>query len=161
GAAVIHAPIESPDLKRINDEIQKHGDFAESNFPDYKPHATIAYVDPAKAGRYTGMSVTAGKKFKVDQVAITDQEGKQDLVKLGGTPTDVLDTFRKATEPVKTASKETIDKVADIFARSEQPGYGADEVEERANGPESLADAVYDKLKRGESLGNVTELNKL
>jgi len=84
GAAVIMAPIEADELHRLNAEIEKHGDFAPSNFPEYKPHATVAYVQPDKASRYVGMNVTQGKKFTVDQIAITDREGKQEMVKLGG-----------------------------------------------------------------------------
>jgi N12 class adenine-specific DNA methylase/2'-5' RNA ligase len=84
GAAVLQAPIESPDLTRINEEIAKHGKFAESNFKEYRPHATIAYVHPDKVGRYTGMNVTEGKTFTVDQIAITDREGQQEMVKLEG-----------------------------------------------------------------------------
>jgi hypothetical protein len=41
-------------------------------------------VDPAKAGRYTGMSVTEGKKFPVNEIAITDKNGGQTVVKLEG-----------------------------------------------------------------------------
>ncbi len=58
GAAVIHAPVISPELERINREIEKHGEFAPSNFPDYRPHATVAYVKPEKADKYVGMKVT-------------------------------------------------------------------------------------------------------
>lgn len=84
GAAVIVAPIEAKELHRLNSEIEKHGDFTEPSFPEYKPHATVAYVDPSKADRYTGMSVTAGKKFTVDRVAITDRNGNAETVKLEG-----------------------------------------------------------------------------
>jgi len=84
GAAVIIAPVQSPELYRINAEIQKHGDFAESSFPEYKPHATVAYVDPAKAARYVGMEVTNGKKFTIDSVTISKKDGTQEVVKLQG-----------------------------------------------------------------------------
>jgi 2'-5' RNA ligase superfamily len=84
GAAVIIAPIEAPELHRINAELEKHGDFAEPSFPEYKPHATIAYVKPESADRYTGMTVTDGKKFRVDSIAISDRNGNQEVVKLEG-----------------------------------------------------------------------------
>src|SRR5205807_481747 len=96
GAAVIQAPIESPELHKINQEIAQHGDFAESSFPEYKPHATIAYVKPEAADRYVGMGVTAGKTFKVSSIAITDREGKQEEIKLEGKGTEtkyVLPSF--------------------------------------------------------------------
>ena len=84
GASVIVAPIEAKELHRLNSELEKHGDFTEPSFKEYKPHATIAYVDPEKAGRYTGMTVTEGKKFTVDKVYITDREGNAEAVKLEG-----------------------------------------------------------------------------
>ena len=84
GASVIIAPIEAPELHQINSEIEKHGDFAEPSFPEYKPHATVAYVKPEVADRYVGMGVTHGKKFTVNEIAITDRNGKQEVVKLGG-----------------------------------------------------------------------------
>jgi 2'-5' RNA ligase len=83
GAAVIHAPIVAPELHQINAELEKHGDFSEPNF-DYKPHATVAYVKPEKASRYVGMSVTSGQKFPVSEIAITDRQGNQQVVKLEG-----------------------------------------------------------------------------
>ena len=84
GAAPIVAPIEAPELHRLNAELEKHGEFNEPSFKEYKPHATVAYVDPEKADRYVGMDVTHGKKFTVDEVAITDKHGSQEVVKLEG-----------------------------------------------------------------------------
>ena len=84
GAAVIHAPVNSPELAKINAEIQKHADFVPSNFADYRPHATVAYVKPDKADKYVGMKVTDGKKFRVSEIAITDRDGNQQVVKLAG-----------------------------------------------------------------------------
>lgn len=106
GAAVIIAPIESPELHKINAELEKHGDFTEPSFKKYVPHATLAYVDPAKADRYVGMSVTQGKKFPIHEIAITDKHGAQQVVKLGGkaepkftvTKTDIVPTAEGSYE---------------------------------------------------------------
>ena len=84
GASPIVAPIEAPELHRLNAELEKHGDFSEPSFKEYKPHATVAYVDPAKADRYVGMDVTAGKKFTVSEIAISKKDGSQEVVKLEG-----------------------------------------------------------------------------
>jgi GGDEF domain-containing protein/2'-5' RNA ligase len=84
GAAVVTAKIESPELTRLNDEIQQHADFAPSDFPDYKPHATIAYVDPAKADAYSGLKDLAGEEFPIDHVAISDRNGNQREIPLEG-----------------------------------------------------------------------------
>ena len=84
GAAVIQSPIEAPELHRLNAELEKHGEFTEPSFAEYKPHATIAYVDPEKSARYVGMKATEGKKFTVDKIYITDRNGNAEAVKLEG-----------------------------------------------------------------------------
>lgn len=86
GAAVIKAPIEAPELHRLNSELEQHGEFTEPSFKDYKPHATIAYVKPEKADRYTGMTITHGKKFTVSEIAISKKDGSKEVVKLQGKP---------------------------------------------------------------------------
>jgi 2'-5' RNA ligase/preprotein translocase subunit YajC len=84
GAAVVNAEVHSPDLHRMNSEIAKHGDFKESDFPDYKPHVTVAYVKPEHTERYKGMKHAEGKSFKVTHVAISDRNGNHEEVPLGG-----------------------------------------------------------------------------
>jgi N12 class adenine-specific DNA methylase/2'-5' RNA ligase len=84
GAAVLKAQVESDDLHRMNAEIEKHGEFKKSDFPDYKPHATIAYVKPEAVDKYVGDESTAGKTFTVDHVAISDRNGNKEVVKLEG-----------------------------------------------------------------------------
>lgn len=109
GAAVINAPIEAKELHQINQELEQYGDFKKSDFGEYKPHATVAYVKPQAAGRYVGMNVTAGKKFTVNEIAISDRDGRQELVKLQGkaTPTGTKNApakpRTKGTEPEQAA----------------------------------------------------------
>ena len=79
----------------MNAELEKHGEFSEPSFDKYKPHATVAYVNPEKADRYVGMNVTKGKKFTVDSVAISKKDGSQEVVKLEG----------KKAAPAKTSAK--------------------------------------------------------
>lgn len=84
GAAPIIAPIDSPDLRRMEAELDKHGDFKERSFPDYKPHATLGYVKPDSAKKYTGMPETDGKKFTVQSISISDRNGNLTEVPLKG-----------------------------------------------------------------------------
>ena len=86
GAAVVHAPVESPELARLNAEIEKHGDFAPSSFAEYKPHVTVAYVDPKFAEQYKGRKDLAGAEFPVTSVVISDRHGNQVTVPLKGGP---------------------------------------------------------------------------
>lgn len=84
GAAVLKANVESPELHRMNAEIEKHGNFKESDFPDYVPHATVAYVKPEAAAKYVGMKDTEGKTFPVKSVAISDRNGNTREIPLQG-----------------------------------------------------------------------------
>lgn len=121
GAAVIVAPIQAPELHRLNAEIEKHGDFSESSFPEYRPHATVAYVNPDQAHRYIGLDATNGKKFTVDSVAVSKKDGSQEIVKMEGQPPaestfdaikgrlpelqDKLSTSVRAPKPLNNAKK--------------------------------------------------------
>lgn len=84
GAAPIIAPVESLELHRMNAEIEQHADFKKSDFPDYKPHVTVAYVKPEAAKKYAGMADTEGKTFHVKSVAISDRHGNHHEVPLKG-----------------------------------------------------------------------------
>jgi 2'-5' RNA ligase len=84
GAAPIIATIESPELHQINAEIEKHGDFTEPNFKEYKPHATIAYVKPEAAAKYEGMADAHGKTFRVTSIDISNRYGDKETVQLKG-----------------------------------------------------------------------------
>jgi 2'-5' RNA ligase len=122
GAAPIIAPIEAPELHRINAEIEKHGTFAPSSFPDYKPHATIAYVKPEKAARYTGMDVTEGKSFTVDHISITDRDGNQREVKLEGAKSTAAAGLQATKDLAKESGLEISDEQAqkDINRQAEE-----------------------------------------
>jgi N12 class adenine-specific DNA methylase/GGDEF domain-containing protein len=123
GAAPIIAPIEAPELHRIERELDKHGDFKERSFPEYKPHATVAYVKPDRAARYTGMTVTEGKQFTVDSIAITDRNGNETPVKLEGKATPAVpktwkDVARRADKPAAEEPKGTWKKAAIVPTRA-------------------------------------------
>ncbi len=90
GAAPVIVPVDSPELRQLEAAMDKHGDFAERSFPDYKPHVTLAYVNPESARKYEGSSATEGKKFLVTAIAITDRDGKKETVKLGNQQTAPL-----------------------------------------------------------------------
>ena len=84
GAVPIIAPVESPDLHRLEAELDKHGDFKERSFPEYKPHATVAYVKPDAAQKYVGLRETAGKTFTIDTISISKRDGSSEPIKLKG-----------------------------------------------------------------------------
>jgi 2'-5' RNA ligase len=84
GAAVVHAQVISPELERMNEEIQKRGDFEPPSFDNYTPHATIAYIDPDRAEEYKGRGELEGAEFPVDTISINDRNGSQTAVKMKG-----------------------------------------------------------------------------
>lgn len=79
GAAVIMAPVISPDLERMHREIAEQGEFKESDF-EYRPHATVAYVKPEAAKKYIGMKETEGVRCLVTAVSITGRDGSAEEV---------------------------------------------------------------------------------
>jgi 2'-5' RNA ligase len=147
GAAVIIAPIESPELHRLNAEIEKHGQFAESSFPEYKPHATVAYVKPSAANRYVGLNATEGKTFTVDSIAITDRDGKQDVVKLRSSVA-ARGTEATAAAAKKSGAESTPEQAsADIQAQSEQMRMHLDEIAEHDPALAKAIEAQHPEVK--------------
>jgi len=86
GGAPIVVNIESPELHRMEKEIDQHGNFVDRSFPEYKPHVTLGYVKPEAAQKYVGMKDTEGKKFTVNSVSISNKDGSIEEVPLKGTP---------------------------------------------------------------------------
>lgn len=105
GAAPIVVPVESPDLRRMEKEIDKHGNFVERSFPEYKPHVTVAYVKPGEAKRYTGMDEASGKKFKVDSVTISKKDGSTEEAQLKGSTKPQFSAAARAKSETKPETK--------------------------------------------------------
>jgi intein/homing endonuclease/GGDEF domain-containing protein len=86
GGAPVVASIESPELRKMEQEIDGHGNFIDRTFPEYKPHVTLGYVKPEAAQKYVGMKDVEGKKFTVNSVSISKRDGSKEEVQLKGTP---------------------------------------------------------------------------
>jgi diguanylate cyclase (GGDEF)-like protein len=84
GAVPIIVPVESINLRDIEKELDKHGDFKERSFPEYKPHATVAYVKPEAAQKYVGLPAANGKTFTVTHISITGRDGEAESIQLKG-----------------------------------------------------------------------------
>jgi GGDEF domain-containing protein len=150
GAAVIVAPINAPELHRLNAELEKHGKFTEPSFKEYKPHATVAYVDPEKANRYVGMTITQGAKFPISEIAISKKDGSQEVVKLEGKK-PVERKPGQAPVPVKKAKPESSKPVVGTKATEIQTIAGKmslDEFENKGYGPEQVTQSDWVKLQR-------------
>jgi hypothetical protein len=87
GAAVVVVRIYSPELHRINKELEDVAEWKASDFPDYKPHLTIAYVKPEVADKYVGLDTLEGDEHEVTELVISDAEKKHHVVKFCGEKT--------------------------------------------------------------------------
>lgn len=139
GAAPIVVPVESADLRRMEKELDKHGNFTERSFPEYKPHVTLAYVKPGEAKRYTGMTEADGKKFKVESVSISKKDGTVEEVKLKGTAKPQFSAAARA-------------KVMDRPARTDQIGKPGVEVPAKYEPKPNESSTVATAPKKPESL---------
>lgn len=122
GAAPIVAPVVSDELHRLNKEIEGHGDFEPSSFPDYKPHITVAYVKPEVAKFYEGMKGAEGKIFPIDSIMVSDQDGDKIEIALKGE-----DPSAEEEEPSTILESNTIEK------------EGAEDIPEQPKEGESLS----------------------
>jgi N12 class adenine-specific DNA methylase/GGDEF domain-containing protein/2'-5' RNA ligase len=137
GAAVIMAPVVSSALHAMNAEIAKHGDFKESDFPDYRPHVTVAYVKPEAAAKYTKLAT--GGTFHVDSIEITNRDGKAEVVKLKG---DAATADISPETSVRTSDQER-EKLAEL-----QNDYRAAIAQKKGSAEiERLTDAINAQKK--------------
>ena len=81
GAVPVVAQIISPELRAIEAEIGKHADFKDKNFPEYKPHCTLAYVKPGAAESYADLFLHGS--FVVQGITISHQSGVKETIPFG------------------------------------------------------------------------------
>jgi 2'-5' RNA ligase len=98
GGAPIVVAIDSPELHRMEKEIDQHGNFVERSFPEYKPHITLAYVKPDAAEKYVGSTDLSGKKFMVRSVSISKRDGTIEEVQLKGKAPNIEEVKKAAAK---------------------------------------------------------------
>jgi hypothetical protein len=84
-ADAVKVDVDSPDLHRLNKLVADalpHTD----TYPEYKPHATVAYVKPGLGEKYSGDSSLEGKQITLDRVVFSARAGKQTEIQLKGKP---------------------------------------------------------------------------
>lgn len=120
GAAPVVVSIESPDLRKMEKEIDAHGKFIDRTFPDYRPHVTLGYVKPEAAEKYVGMKDLQGKKFTINSVSISKKDGSTETVQLKGTPQGVTpvspETHFSRNSPERIAAKAAVRKALDEYS---------------------------------------------
>ena len=80
--AVVKADVISTDLHVLNRLLRDNCDYTET-YPDYKPHVTVAYVQPGTHGRVDGHPVVKGMKFMVNQLTFSSHMGFKKNIMLG------------------------------------------------------------------------------
>jgi 2'-5' RNA ligase len=80
---VVIVEVKGAALRRLNKKISEAMGHTDTH-PEYKPHATIAYVKSGKGGLYSGDDFLQGTKVKVEAVTFSSKSGKRTVIKLGG-----------------------------------------------------------------------------
>ncbi len=128
---VVIFAVESDDLTRLRDELDKAIPDNANTWPEYKPHMTIAYVAPGAGEKYKDIeSDLIGREFDLDALEFSGtQDDDVERVELGGAVneesplfgTDILagddpgteDTVKKALHPVINRSNRRIVSVSE------------------------------------------------
>lgn len=112
GAAVLKVDVESLALRALHQAINDAADIPTKpqSFENYAPHMTIAYVKPERAQEFVGLKNAKGQQIRVEKFVVTDRDGKQTEIVLGGK-----DSLRMAPEPSKVGDSDA--SMADYMAR--------------------------------------------
>ena len=78
---VVILKIDSPDLIKINKSIVKTFNIT-SDFDEYKPHCTVAYVKPGEANKYAGDTVFYGTKLEFNNIVFVNNKDEETIIKL-------------------------------------------------------------------------------
>lgn len=81
---VVKVDVDSPALHTLNAKIAAALPNTETH-PEYKPHATVAYVKPGLGEKYAGNAALAGHETTIDHVTLSDRNGNQTDIPLGGS----------------------------------------------------------------------------
>jgi hypothetical protein len=93
---VLKIDVESPDLHRLHDLIKKQPHT--SNYPNYVPHLTIAYLWPGEGMKYAGMCDLEGETFTVTHLTFSERSGQRHDIWLCGDRAD-LATWNETDHP--------------------------------------------------------------
>lgn len=121
---VLKIDVDSDDLRTANTRISEAID-NEDNYPEYHPHATIAYLKPGTGRQYLHLNELAGEDVVFDRIQFRDRTGKQHVIKLTETPAldkaAFLDGYRmKTAEDVLPFNAQALAAAKKQFARTGQ-----------------------------------------
>lgn len=79
---VVKIDIECPDLHVLNHDFRQICEYS-NDYPEYIPHATIAYVYPDTCDHLEGSTAFKGLSFLAEHVVFSSKEGQQRYICLG------------------------------------------------------------------------------
>lgn len=82
---VVKVDVDSPELHALNQKIAGAMPVTDTH-PEYKPHATVAYVKPGMGEQYAGNGALEGKTTTLDRLTFSSRNGKQVEIPLTGRP---------------------------------------------------------------------------
>jgi 2'-5' RNA ligase len=84
---VVKLDIDSPDLRRLNTKLKQNLPYT-SDYPDYKPHVTLAYVKAGTGKKYAGrvLKGVSGETITVPSVTFSAKDGTKTEIPLGVKP---------------------------------------------------------------------------
>jgi 2'-5' RNA ligase len=88
---VVKIDVISPELHRINKILRDNCEYT-NNYPDYKPHVTVAYVQKGKGWQHGRKDDFFGVKWTADEIIFSSKTGKKSRIVLGARPSLVAGT---------------------------------------------------------------------
>lgn len=84
-ADVLKVDVESPELHALNGKLKNLPN--ENGYPDYVPHATIAYLKPGQGAQYDGKEIpgVTGQEITLDSLSFMGKDGKETKISLTGS----------------------------------------------------------------------------
>lgn len=79
---VLKIDIVSKELRELHLEMRERFPNYQT-FPNYKPHATIAYLEKGKGEKYKSIDIFNGKKFKATEVIFSSKDGTKTSMAIG------------------------------------------------------------------------------
>jgi 2'-5' RNA ligase len=78
---VVKIGVESPDLHKLNTKLKNELDYT-SNYNEYIPHVTIAYVKKGKGWKFNGDKSFDGKLFMAEEILFSPRNGSKTKIAL-------------------------------------------------------------------------------
>jgi 2'-5' RNA ligase len=78
---VVKAEVRSRELHRLHNRLKESLEVTDK-YPVYRPHVTIAYVQPGAANRLKGGGAFLGRSFEVREIIFSSHAGKKTKLRL-------------------------------------------------------------------------------